>query len=95
MKTMKGIQSYFKLKNDEIIKPSSYLGATLYSIINANGKECWAMSADKYCESTVANVEATLEKKGLKLPSKCYTPLSSGYAPELDASPELKADGFQ
>ena len=36
-----------------------------------------------------------MEKKGLKLPSKCYTSLSSGYAPELDAASELKADGLQ
>ena len=40
-------------------------------------------------------ITQVLEKKGLRLPSKCLTPLSSGYRPEMDTSPELKADGVQ
>ena len=43
----------------------------------------------------MANVSDVLEKKGLRLPSKCLTPLSNGYRPELDVSPDLKADGVQ
>ena len=53
------------------------------------------MSSDKYCAAAVANVTEVLEKKGLRLPSKCLTPLSNGYRPEMDTSPELKADGVQ
>ena len=34
-------------------------------------------------------------KKSIRLPSKCYTPLSSGYRPELDATAELKAEDVQ
>ena len=63
--------------------------------MNADGTECWAMSSDKYCESAVKNVEEALSKKGLRLPGKCYTPMSSGYRPELDSTAELKADGVQ
>jgi hypothetical protein len=40
-------------------------------------------------------VEDALAKKGLRLPTKCYTPLPVNYCPELDTSAELKADGVQ
>ena len=95
MKTMKGINSYFKFKNDKIEEPDIYLGAGLSKIVTGDGTECWAMSSDKYCASAVKNVEEVLQKKGIRLPSKCYTPLSSGYRPELDATAELKAGGVQ
>ena len=32
---------------------------------------------------------------GQRLPPKCKTPLAYGYRPELDVTPELKADGLQ
>ena len=95
MKTMKGIQSHFKFKEDKIEEPNMYLGAGLSKVVTADGTECWAMSSDKYCESAVKNVDEALNLKGLKLPSKCYIPISSGYKPELDATAELKADGVQ
>ena len=53
------------------------------------------MSLDTYCAAAVKNVEECLNKKGLRLPTKCVTTLQSGYKPELDATPELKADGMQ
>lgn len=53
------------------------------------------MSAEKYVVAAVKNVEEALAKKGLRLPSKCYTPLSSDYCPELEVSLELKSDGIQ
>ena len=53
------------------------------------------MSSDKFCNAMVKNVEDALQKKGLKLPSKCTTPLRSDYKPELDYTGELKADGLQ
>jgi hypothetical protein len=37
----------------------------------------------------VKNVEEHLQAKGEKLPYKAPTPLSSGYRPEIDISPEL------
>ena len=49
----------------------------------------------KYCEALVKNVEDTLAKRGLRLPSKCALPLSNGYRPELDSTGELKTDGIQ
>ncbi len=55
------------------------------------------MSSDKYCQALVKNVEADLEKKGIRLPSKCYTSMSRGYRPEMEypPPPELKAEGIR
>ena len=72
-----------------------YLGASLSKMSNIDGEECWTMSSDSYCAALVKNVESILEKKGLRLPSKCNTPLQFGYRPELDTTNELKADGTQ
>ena len=95
MATMKGIQNKFKLKDDKIEEPTSYLGAQLSKMTNVEGTECWAMASDQYCDAAVNNVSEVLEKKGLRLPSKCVTPFTTGYRPEIDTTPELKADGVQ
>ena len=92
---MKSIQSKFSLKDDKMEKPENYLGADMSEMYNADGDLCWAMSSDKYCQALVKNVEADLEKKGIRLPSKCYTLMSSGYRPEMDCSCELKAEGIR
>ena len=92
---LKQIQSNFKFKDDKMEEPDTYLGGDLSKIDNVEGKPCWSMSSDKYCAALVKNVEQTLKKKGLRLPSKCPGPLAHGYKPELDCSGELKADGLQ
>ena len=92
---LKGVQMKFKLKEDKMEPPEIYLGAEMSQIDNENGDLHWAMSADKYCNALVSNVEEMLAKKGLRLPSKCPTPLSSGYKPELDCTAELKPEGIQ
>ena len=55
----------------------------------------WYLSSEKYVKSAVENIEQILQKGNQKLPSKCKTPLSSLYRPELDTSPELKESGLQ
>ncbi|KAI2511667.1 Reverse transcriptase (RNA-dependent DNA polymerase) [Fragilaria crotonensis] len=92
--TLLALTSTFKLKDDKIEPPDIYLGAQL-GIMQVDDIECWTMSAEKYVISAVKNVEEALAKKGLRLPTKCYTPLSSDYRPELEVSPELKSDGVQ
>lgn len=92
--TLQGLQSTFKLKDDKIEEPDMYLGAQLGKI-QIEGHECWTMSAEMYVIASVKNVEEALAKKGLRLPTKCYTPLATDYRPELDTSAELKADGVQ
>ena len=92
--TLLELTSVFKLKNDKIEPPDIYLGAQLEQMI-VDGSECWKISAEKYVTASVKNVEEALAKRGLRLPSKCYTPLPSDYRPELETSPELKSDGIQ
>jgi hypothetical protein len=94
MKTMRGIQADFKLKDDKIAEPDVYLGATLTKM-EINGKMCWAMSPEQYVKSAVKNVEETLAKRGRRLTGKCVTPFSCNYEPWMETSPELKADGLQ
>ena len=95
MHTMKGIQPKFKLKDDKMEKPDVYLGADLSTMDNEQGGKCWAMSSDKYCAAMVKNVEETLSKKGLRLPTKFNLPKKHGYRPEMYCTGELKADGLQ
>ena len=40
MRTMKGIQRSFNLKDDKIEEPKTYLGAWLLKMTTANGTEC-------------------------------------------------------
>ena len=91
---LKSIQVNFKLKDNKIEPPSYYLGAVLRQM-DIDGKTGWYLSSEKYVKSAVENVEQILQKGGQKLPSKCKTPLSSSYRPELDTSPELKESGLQ
>jgi len=74
-------------------KPENYFGADMSEMYNAEGYLCWAISSDKYCQALVKNIEADLEKKGIRLPSKCFIPLSSGHRTEMDCTAELKAEG--
>ena len=60
MSTMKGIQISFKLKDDKIGEPETYLGAGLSKMTTANGTECWSMSSEAYCKAAVTNFETKL-----------------------------------
>ena len=93
--TMEAIKTKFKLKGDKTEPPKSYLGASLSKMINEDNEECWAISSDPYCDALVTQIESVLEKKGIRLLSRCGTPLKNGYEPELDVTAELKADGVQ
>ena len=95
MKIMRSIQVKFKIKNDKMEEPDTYLGADISKFENDDGCLCYAMSSDKYCAALVENVTGTLGKKGRELPSRCLMPLPAGYKPELDITGELKADGTQ
>ena len=86
------VKSVFKFKDDKIEAPNIYLGAQLDTMV-VDEMEGWTMSSEKYVKAAVANVELELQKTGQRLPTKCRTPLSSNYRPELDTSVELKADG--
>ena len=91
---LKSVQDTFKFKDDKIDKPDVYLGAQLDKM-SVDGFEGWTMSSEKYVKSAIENIEQTLAETNQRLPTKCRTPLSSGYRPELDTSPEFKAEGLQ
>ena len=51
------------------------------------------MSVEKYVRATVKNVEKNIAKSNQGLPTLCKTPIVSGYWPEIDTSPKIKAGG--
>ena len=91
---LQSLQPHFKLKGDKLEPPDMYLGAQL-GTMQVEGNERWFMSSEKYVKSAIQNIEETLQKTGQRFPSKCKTPLAYGYRPEVDVTPELKADGLQ
>ena len=58
-----------------------------------DGEEGWYMSAEKYVRYAVKNVEQNLAKSNQRLPTCCKTPMMSGYCPETDTLPKIKAEG--
>ena len=93
MRAIDGIKAVFKLKGDKAEVPDMYLGGGIQQVANENGTKCWTLSSDKYVKTAVANVEEVLAQTGLTLPSKCATPLPSGYHPAEDVTKELDASG--
>ena len=91
---LQSLQGQFKLKGNKIVPPDMYLGTQL-GTMHVDGNEWWFMSSEKYVKSTIQNIEESLQKTGQRLTSKCKTPLAYRYRPELDVTPELKADGLQ
>ena len=85
----KEIGQHFVLRDESIRPPCQYLGGKLREVTLENGAKAWAFGSCQYVQSAVRNVEDHLAKTGEKLPYKAPTPLSSGYRPEIDVSPEL------
>jgi Reverse transcriptase (RNA-dependent DNA polymerase) len=92
---MEQLQEVFTIKDGKIEEPEIYLGAKLEKK-NMNGINCWTMTSDQYVNTAVKNLEERLLKMSPQaLPTKCPTPLASGYRPEIDVTPELTAEGIQ
>jgi hypothetical protein len=51
------------------------------------------MSSEVYVKRAITDVQTELALNGKMLPTKVTTPISTGYCPELDQSPELAQDG--
>ena len=77
------------MKEDSIGAPSQYLGGKLQKVTMNNGVGAWAWESLQYVQAAIKNVEEYPEKIGEKLVVKASTPLSSGYHPEIEISPEL------
>lgn len=84
------IGRFFKLKEDSIGPPDLYLGGQVRKVQLPDDTVAWAFGSSKYVQAAVKNVQEYLMKTGEKLRSRADTPLSSGYRPEIDVSPELK-----
>lgn len=96
-KELHRLDKYFSMKPNSIGDPDIYLGGriseqTLVDNEGDEGQQAWSLSAHKYVQAAVANVEDYLAKhfNGRKLPKRhATTPFSSGYRPELDFTEEL------
>jgi hypothetical protein len=92
------IALHVTLKPGSIEEPKNYLGANISrrTILDGDGqtrmKQAWSMSAQEYIKRAVEEVERELKLDNQFLPKKIETPLSSGYRPELDFTPELSAE---
>ena len=73
-----------------IVRTSSAISREykLSKISLPNGAEAWSMSASKYIQNAIGNLEKVLAEKGMKLRNKVNTPLSPNYRPECDLSEE-------
>ena len=89
--TMNALGALYCLKEGSVGIPDHYLGATVkqWRFPDDATKVRWGLCSEQYVAEAIRNVEAELQAKKLKLPSKTSTPLSSGYRPELDVSPLL------
>ena len=86
----------YTLKSGSVGEPTAYLGAEVkkWMIEGAEDplKPRWALSSDLYVKRAVANVERELTDVGERLSTKVKTPLTPGYRPEMDTSPELDSN---
>ena len=88
-RALKGTGKYFNLKESSIVPPTQYLGGKLREVELENSQKCWAFGSKQYLEATVKNVTEYLKKRGESLAAKADTPMTSGYHPETDITPEL------
>ena len=90
---MDHLSSKYTLKEGSVKPPDTYLGADIkeFKITDSDDpdKVRWALSSETYVKRVIGDVEQELDKAGKRLRSKVTTPISQGYRPELDVSPEL------
>lgn len=92
---MKSIGQKFEIKNDEYGTPTQYLGADVQKLQAEDGSIVWALSSESYIKGAIDTVQRLLAEDGRQLKSGKRNhkgPLPPGYKPELDTTPELKAD---
>ena len=83
------IDQHCKLKTDSVKRPDQYLGANIGVLGLANGRDSWYMSSEAYCKAAIQNVEAWLQKRKERLPTRTACVFPSGWKPETDVTPEL------
>ena len=89
-KELHTLDHYFKMKKGSIGDPDMYLGAKLRLTKLPNGIVAWGISASKYVQEAVRNVEVYIWNNKLpKLTKRATAPLPADYHSELDTSKEL------
>ena len=92
---MNRIQEDFKINDYKIEPLDVYLRAILSEMKLGSGKYCCTMSPEQYVKAAVTNVEEDLTRSDKRIPSNCFSSLSSNYAPWLEDFTEMTADGVQ
>ena len=54
-----------------------------------NDQKCWKFGSKQYVKESVKNVLNYLKNRGEGLEEKAVTPMTNGYHPEIDITPEL------
>ena len=90
------LDKFFKMQPSSISPPNIYLGGKVNHMRLPNMVEAWNFSSSQYVQEAVSNVDKFLQYLDESMFfMKINTPLSNGYTPELDSSPELYgADGY-
>jgi len=100
---MEAIDAVYKLKKDKktgkcYSEPSTYLGTKIRKYRSPDADEndpyCWSWSGDDYIKDIVEQCERKLKAHGRQLNAKQTSPLTPGYRPELDTSPELTGESW-
>ena len=93
MTPLNAINHFFKIKLESMGDPDIYLGGKLRICFMTNGVECWSLSASKYVQEAIRNVNAQWHEAypGRKWPRRSVTPFVKNYLPELNVSKELNA----
>ena len=80
---------YFSLKESLIGAPTQYLGSKVHMVGLENGQKLWEFGSGQYVREAVHNVVNYLKKIGEGIAAKSVTPVTSGYRPEIEITPEL------
>ena len=84
------LDKLFNMQTSSIASPNIYLGCKVKNMRLPNMVEAWTFSSSQYVQEAVSNVEKFLQDLDESMLSmKINAPLSNGYRPELDSSPEL------
>ena len=88
MKKIEGIKCVFKLKGDKSEPPGMYLGASIKKDKTKGRTKCWSISTNKYVKAVIVNLESTLSKRDMQLPTSNY-PMPKNYHTSENVSNEL------
>ena len=93
--TIEGLKRTFRLKGDKAESPTMYFGANLKIVESYSVSKCWNMYSEEYVNMDVQTVEYQLEFINHILTIKYKVPVSHGYNPGVDETPDIDEDGIK